>query len=75
MIVEQLNSFRGPDPPMIAGFDPRRDLDADGAYLLGFSYASVGRSNLAIKYMELSTTMAPDRPIFFAQQFVDDMKG
>ena len=65
MIVEQLNSFRGPDPPMIAGFDPRRDLDADGAYLLGFSYASVGRSNLAIKYMELSTTMAPNHPMFF----------
>jgi spermidine synthase len=64
-IAQELNSFRGPDPPTIAGFDPRRDLDADGAYLLGFCYATVGRADLAIKYMELSTTKAPGRPMFF----------
>ena len=64
-IAEELNSFRGPDPPTIAGFEPQRDLDAEGAYLLGFSYASVGRTDLAIKYMELGITMAPGRPMFF----------
>jgi tetratricopeptide (TPR) repeat protein len=65
MIVDELNYYRRPEAPAIAGFDPQRDLDADGAYLLGFAYASVGRSDLAITYMERSIRMAPDRPMFF----------
>jgi len=64
MIVDGLNYYRGPEPPAINGFDPKRDLDADGTYLLGFAYASLGRSDLAITYMKRSTTMAPNSPMF-----------
>jgi spermidine synthase len=64
MIAEELDTFRRPDPPVIAGFDHTRDLDAEAAYLLGFSYASLGRSQLGITYMERSTAMAPDEPDF-----------
>ena len=64
IIMAELNRFRRPGPPAIPGFDPQRDLDAEGVYLLGFAYASVGRPELAINYMQRSTTMAPDRPMF-----------
>jgi spermidine synthase len=64
-IAKELNPFRRPDAPPIVGFDPQRDLDADGAYLLGFAYASMGQHDLAIRYMERSTAMAPNRPMFF----------
>jgi spermidine synthase len=64
-IARELNPFRRPDAPPILGFDPQRDLDADGAYLLGFAYASMGQSDLGIRYMERSTAMALDRPMFF----------
>ena len=63
-IAKELNPFRRPEAAPITGFDPQRDLDADGAYLLGFAYASRGQSDLAIRYMERSTTMAPNRPMF-----------
>jgi spermidine synthase len=64
MIVHALDYYRRPDPPAIAGFDPEHDLDADGTYLLGFAYASVGWPELAITYMKRSTTMAPNRAVF-----------
>jgi tetratricopeptide (TPR) repeat protein len=64
-IARELNPFRRPDAPPILGFDPQRDLDAEGVYLLGFAYASMGQSDLAIRYMERSTAMAFDRPMFF----------
>ena len=64
-IAKELNPFRRPDAPAIAGFDPQRDLDADGTYLLGFAYASMGQNDLAIRYMERSTAMAPARAMFF----------
>ena len=64
-IAKELNPFRRPDAPAIAGFDPQRDFDADGTYLLGFAYASMGQNDLAIRYMERSTAMAPDRAMFF----------
>ncbi len=64
-IARELNPFRRPEAPPILGFDPQRDLDADGAYLLGFAYASMGQSDLGIRYMERSTAMAFDRPMFF----------
>jgi tetratricopeptide (TPR) repeat protein len=64
-IAKELNPFRRPDAPAIGGFDPQRDLDADGTYLLGFAYASMGQNDLAIRYMERSTAMAPARAMFF----------
>lgn len=64
-IAKEMNPFRRPDAPAIAGFDPQHDLDADGTYLLGFAYASMGQNDLAIRYMERSTAMAPDRAMFF----------
>jgi spermidine synthase len=63
-IAKEMNPFRRPDAPVIAGFDPQHDLDADGTYLLGFAYASMGQNDLAIRYMERSTAMAPDRAMF-----------
>jgi tetratricopeptide (TPR) repeat protein len=63
-IAKELNPFRRPDAAPITGFDPQRDLDADGAYLLGFAYASMGQSDLGIRYLKRSTTMAPNRPMF-----------
>ena len=65
MIAQELSDSRRPDAPAIVGFDPEHDLDAQGAYLLGFAYASVGQLNPAIAYMERSTAMAPDRPPFW----------
>ena len=65
MIAQELSDSRRPDAPAIAGFDPQHDLDAQGAYLLGFAYASVGQLNPAIAYMERSTAMAPDRPLLW----------
>ena len=65
LIANDLNRFVLTGAPAIAGFDPERDLDAEGAYLLGFAYASVGRSDLAIPYMERSTHLAPKDPAFF----------
>ena len=64
MIVHALDYYRRPDPPAISGFDPQHDLDANGTYLLGFAYASVGWPELAITYMKRSTTMAPNRAVF-----------
>ena len=63
-IAKEMNPFRRPDAPAIAGFDPQHDLDADGTYLLGFAYASMGQNDLAIRYMERSMAMAPDRAMF-----------
>ena len=65
MIAQELSSSRQPVAPAIVGFDPEHDLDAQGAYLLGFAYASVGQTEPAITYMEQSTKMAPDRPLFW----------
>jgi spermidine synthase len=64
-IAKEMNPFRRPDAPAIAGFDPQHDLDADGTYLLGFAYASMGQNDLAVRYMERSTAMAPNRAMFF----------
>ena len=36
-------------------------MDADATYLLGFTYASQGRSPLGIGYMERGVQMAPGR--------------
>lgn len=65
MIADALNYYARPEPPEITGFDPDHDLDADGTYLLGFAYGSLGRSDQAITYMKRSTTMAPNRAMFF----------
>ena len=45
--------------PPIDGFDPQRGLDARAAYLLGFAYASLGRTSLAISTMEAAVRAAP----------------
>ncbi len=45
-------------PPMTR-FDPARELDARATYLLGFGYASLGRTDLAIKLMEQSVAADP----------------
>ncbi|MGQ0568910.1 MAG: fused MFS/spermidine synthase [Armatimonadota bacterium] len=60
-----LSRLRGRPFPTVTGFDPARDLDADGTYLLGFAYASLGQPRRGIPHMERSTRMAPDRPAFF----------
>ena len=65
MIVQELDRFRQVNPPAIEGFDPQHGLDAEGTYLLGFAYASLGRTELGITYMQRSTTMAPDQPSLF----------
>jgi tetratricopeptide (TPR) repeat protein len=62
MITEELDRFQKQNPPTIAGLDPEHDLDAEATYLLGFAYASLGRPQLGITYMERSTKMAPDHP-------------
>ena len=64
MIAQELSDARRPGAPAIVGFDPAHDLDAQGAYLLGFAYAFVGQLNPAIAYMEQSTKMAPNNPLF-----------
>lgn len=64
MIAQELNDSRLSVAPTIVGFDPEHDLDAQGAYLLGFAYATVGQSNQAITYMEQSTKMAPKNPTY-----------
>jgi spermidine synthase len=65
LVANDLNRFVLTGAPAIAGFDPERDLDAEGAYLLGFAYASVGRSDLAIPYMERSTHLSPKDAALF----------
>ena len=65
MIAQELDRFRQPNPPVIAGFDPQHDLDPEGTYLLGFAYASLGRPQLGISYLERSTKMAPNDALFF----------
>jgi tetratricopeptide (TPR) repeat protein len=65
MIAQELDRVRQPSPPVIQGFDVQRDLDAEQTYLLGFAYASLGRRELGIDYMQRSTAMAPDQPPFF----------
>jgi spermidine synthase len=65
MIAQELSDARNPEAPAIVGFDPAHDLDAENAYLLGFAFATVGQMNEAITYMEQSTKMAPDRPLYF----------
>ena len=47
------------DTPQIEGFEPERDLDARGLYLFGFGYASLGRTDLAIRKMEESIRKEP----------------
>jgi hypothetical protein len=64
-IADLLDRLRGHSFPPVVGFDPARDLDADATYLLGFAYASLGQSRRGIPYMERSTRMAPDRPLFY----------
>jgi spermidine synthase len=64
MIAQELSDARNPEAPAIVGFNPAHDLDAQGAYLLGFAYATVGQMNPAIAYMEQSAKMAPDNPLF-----------
>lgn len=59
MIAQELSDSRLALASAITGFDPDHDLDAQGAYLLGFAYATVGQSNQALSYMEQSTKMAP----------------
>jgi tetratricopeptide (TPR) repeat protein len=48
------------DTPELEGFQPERDLDARGLYLLGFGYASLGRTDLAIRKMEESIRREPE---------------
>ena len=64
MIAQELSDSRSPEAPAIVGFNPEHDLDAQGAYLLGFAFATVGQSNPALTYMEQSTKMAPNNPLF-----------
>lgn len=64
MIAQELSDSRLSVAPTIVGFDPEHDLDAQGAYLLGFAYATVGQPNQAITYMEQSTKMAPKNPTY-----------
>ena len=46
--------------PAIDGFDAHRSIDARASYLLGFGYASVGRTALAIDAMEAAVRASPD---------------
>ncbi len=64
MINDVLGRLRGPTFPPIVGFDAARAMDADATYLLGFAYASLGRSALGIPLMERSVQMAPTRAAF-----------
>ena len=65
MIVHALDCCPSARPAgQIAGFDPEHDLDADGTYLLGLAYTSVGWPEFAITFMKRSTTMAPNRTMF-----------
>lgn len=45
--------------PEVRGYEPARDRDARAIYLLGFGYASLGRTDLAIDLMEESTRADP----------------
>ncbi len=45
--------------PAIDGFDAHRSIDARASYLLGFGYASVGRTALAIEAMEAAVRASP----------------
>jgi spermidine synthase len=65
LVTDDLNRFVLTGAPAIAGFDPEHDLDAEGAYLLGFAYASAGRSDMALPYMERSTHLAPKNSVLF----------
>jgi tetratricopeptide (TPR) repeat protein len=56
-----LGRLRGAPFPAIEGFDPGRAMDAEATYMLGFAYASQGRTPLGIAYMERSVQMAPRR--------------
>jgi spermidine synthase len=47
------------DTPELKGFEPERDLDAREIYLFGFGYASLGRTDLAIRKMEESIRREP----------------
>lgn len=60
-LEEIFRRIRGAPFPSIEGFDPERDLDAVATYLLGFAYASQGRSPQGVTYMERSVQMAPGR--------------
>ncbi len=48
--------------PAIRGYRPDRDLDARAAYLLGFGYASLGRTDLAIDLMRQGIRGDPTNP-------------
>jgi spermidine synthase len=60
-LEDLLGRLRGAPFPRVEGFDPGRDMDAEATYLLGFAYASQGRSPLGLGYMERSVQMAPGR--------------
>jgi len=60
-LEEIFRRIRGAPFPRIEGFDAERDLDAVATYLLGFAYASQGRSPQGVTYMERSVQMAPGR--------------
>jgi spermidine synthase len=60
-LEDMLHRLRGAPFPRIEGFDPDRQMDAELTYLLGFAYASQGRPQLGISYMERSVEMAPLR--------------
>jgi spermidine synthase len=64
-LEDLLGQLRETPFPRIEGFDPDREMDADATYLLGFAYASQGRSPLGIGYMERSVEMAPRRAPFW----------
>lgn len=64
-LEDLLGRLRGAPFPRIEGFDPDRDMDAEATYLLGFAYASQGRSLLGIGYIERSAQMAPRRAPFW----------
>ncbi len=50
---------RGP-LPAIDGFDAQRHIDHRASYLLGFGYAALGRTGLAIDAMEAAVRAAPE---------------
>lgn len=59
VISAGLDGMRRTPLPPIDGFDAPRDLDARATYLLGFAYAWLSRSSLAITTMEAAVRAAP----------------
>jgi spermidine synthase len=54
-----LTEAQGHFLPFLKGFDEKKDLDAQAAYLLGFGHASLGRTASAIRIMEEAARAAP----------------